>query len=214
MAASVSEKPEWMHKTTTATMKRPIQLRNRGCKEHQRTFCYMALGYQQISAWDCAPPSSRFSSPTPPPVLALLYIVLSAGGLSAGGQRKNPRHRPDDTRASIPGRSVWISVPTGHGSAAEILQDRRNRREVRIDHTYDSLAEATTSRKRGARGCGRRIPGRARRAAQGLRCDARLGRGRSGGRWNPSWAGEGRMNPRNALLAGRVGMGWGSCSVV
>jgi hypothetical protein len=59
MAASVSEKPEWMHKTTTAIMKRPIQLRNRGCKEHQRTFCYMALGYQQISAWDCAPPSSR-----------------------------------------------------------------------------------------------------------------------------------------------------------
>jgi hypothetical protein len=56
MAASVSEKPEWMHKTTTAIMKRPIQLRNRG---HQRTFCYMALGYQQISAWDCAPPSSR-----------------------------------------------------------------------------------------------------------------------------------------------------------
>ena len=131
MAASVSEKPEWMHKTTTAVMKRPIQLRNRGCKEHQRTFCYMALGYQQISAWDCAPPSSRFSSPTPPPVLALLYIVLSAGGLSAGGQRKNPRHRPDDTRASIPGRSVWISVPTGHGSAAEILQDRRNRRRSR-----------------------------------------------------------------------------------
>ena len=96
MAASVSEKPEWMHKTTTAVMKRPIQLRNRGCKEHQRTFCYMALGYQQISAWDCAPPSSRFSSPTPPPVLALLYIVLSAGGLSAGGQPKNPRHRPDE----------------------------------------------------------------------------------------------------------------------
>jgi len=67
------------------------------------------------------------------------------------------------------------------------------------------------SRKRGALGCGRRIPGRARRAAGGLRCDARLGRGRSGGRWNRSWA---RMNPRNAPRArGAGGGGVGSCSV-
>jgi len=177
----------------------------------QRTSTHLLLYGFGLSTNLCMglrPSIFSFSSPTPPPVLALLYIVLSAGGLSAGGQRTNPRHRPDEQgRPSQEGAS-------GFQCPRVTAAPPRFRRTEGTDGTYDSLAEATTSRKRGARGCGRRIPGRARRAAGGLRCDARLGRGRSGGRWNRSWAGEGRMNPRNAPRAGRVGMEPGSCSVL
>lgn len=142
------------HETTGAVAKSGLQL--------QRAPTYLLLYGFGLSTNLCTglrPSISSPSSPTPPPVLALLYIVLVPGSGRAGSASKTEADRPDEQ---------WRPI-----------HPRKRRRSGAI--TYDSLgAEATTSRRtccgrrreRGARGCGRRIPGRARRAAQGLRCAA------------------------------------------
>jgi hypothetical protein len=146
-------------------MRRPVQLRNRGCncKERQRTFCCMALGYQRISARDCAPPSRPRR---PQRRLPFLRSSTSSSCQGAGGRAQRGRSA-SKTEADRPDEQ-WRPI-----------HPRKRRRSGAI--TYDFLgAKATTSRRtccgrrreRGARGCGRRIPGRARRAAQGLRCAA------------------------------------------
>jgi hypothetical protein len=79
------------HETTGAVAKSGLQL--------QRAPTYLLLYGFGLSTNLCTglrPSISSPSSPTPPPVLALLYIVLvpgsgRAGGLSAGGQRAKRR---------------------------------------------------------------------------------------------------------------------------
>lgn len=113
-------------------MRRPVQLRNRGCncKERQRTFCCMALGYQRISARDCAPPSRPRR---PQRRLPFLRSSTSSSCQGAGGRAQRGRSA-SKTEADRPDEQ-WRPI-----------HPRKRRRSGAI--TYDSLgAEATTSRR-------------------------------------------------------------------